>query len=160
MATATRSADERDESPLERADRNTAELLQELRVAGAGIQVLFGFLLIVPFNNRFGRLSSFDRYDYFVTLLCIAAAAVLLISPTIHHRLLFRRHQKEYLVEIGNRVAIAGMAFLSVGMTGILILISDVMFGGVAAGIVGGSVALLIGGLWFGAPLARRRALR
>ncbi len=121
--------------------------------------MLFAFLLIVPFNSRFGQLSSFDRYDYFVTLLCIAVAAVLLISPTIHHRLLFRLQQKAYLVEVGNKTAIAGIGFLSVGMTGILILISDVMFGGVTAAVVGTVSALTIGGVWFGLPLWRRRSI-
>ena len=150
---------ERDESSRERLDRNTLELLQELRVAGADIQVLFAFLLIVPFNNRFDRLSSFDRYDYFVTLLCIAVAAVLLISPTIHHRLLFRLQQKPYLIRTANRFAIAGIGFLSAGMVGILVLISDVMFGGVAAGVIGAIAALVIGAAWFGVPLARRRAI-
>jgi hypothetical protein len=163
MATATEAEHrdepelERDESPLERLDRNTVELLNELRVASTGIQVLFAFLLIVPFNNRFGRLSSFDRYDYFVTLLCIATAAALLIAPSIQHRLLFRRGEKRYIVEIGTKLLIVAMAFLAVGMTGILVLISDVMFGGVAAAIVGALAGAVVGGLWFGMPLNRRR---
>ena len=151
--------DERGETEVERLDRNTIELLQELRVASTGIQVLFAFLLVVPFNNRFSRLSSFDRYDYFFTLLCIAAAATLLIAPTVHHRVLFRRQQKEFLVTVGNRMAILGVLFLSVGMTGILVLIADVIFGGVAAGVVGAAATLIIGGLWFGMPLRRRRAI-
>jgi Family of unknown function (DUF6328) len=146
----------RDEPESERLDRNTVELLNELRVASTGIQVLFAFLLIVPFNTGFSKLSSFDRYVYFATLLCIAAAAALLIAPSMHHRLLFRQQQKDYLVRIGTRVTILAGAFLTAGLTGILVLISDVIFGGATAAVVGTLTALLVGGLWFGIPLRRR----
>ena len=151
------AADERHETPLERLDRNTIELLNELRVASTGIQVLFAFLLVVPFNSGFNRLSSFDRYDYFVTLLCIAVAAALLIAPSVHHRLLFRRGEKSYIVAVGNRMAIIAAVFLLAGLTGILILISDVIFGGVTAAIVGLAGAVLVGTLWFALPLRHRR---
>src|SRR5262249_18261738 len=97
---------DRHESELERLDRNTIELLNELRVASTGIQVLFAFLLVVPFNTGFSKLTSFDRYCYFVTLLCLAAAATLLIAPSMHHRLLFRQKEKDYLVRVGTRLAI------------------------------------------------------
>jgi Family of unknown function (DUF6328) len=146
----------RDESALETLDRNTIELLNELRVASTGIQTMFAFLLIVPFNTGFRHTSSFDRVDYFVSLLCIGLAAILLIAPSIHHRLLFRQHQKNYLVRIGNRVAIWGVGFLGVGLTGILVLISDVVIGGVGAVIVGVLAAVTVGGLWFVLPLRRR----
>ncbi len=158
--TAGGSSDERNESRLERLDRNTVELLNELRVAGTGIQVMFAFLLVVPFNAGFSRLSSFDRYEYFVTLVCIAAAAVLLIAPSIHHRLLFRMGQKSYLVDAANKLAIIAMGFLSVGMTGIVVLIADVMFGGITAAIAGLLTALVVVGVWFALPLSRRRRLR
>jgi hypothetical protein len=151
--------DRRDESGAERLDRNTIELINELRVAGTGIQVLFAFLLIVPFNNRFTRLSPFERRLYFVALLCIAVAAVLLIAPSIHHRLLFRRKQREYLVSTGNTMLIAGCGFLAVGLTAILVLISDVIFGTAAAVGVGTVAGSGVGGLWFGMPLRRRRAV-
>jgi hypothetical protein len=147
--------DDRDERPLERLDRNEVELMGELRVAGTGIQVLLAFLLIVPFNARWGRVSSFDRDVYFVTLLCIAAAAALLIAPTVHHRVLFRRGEKDYLVALGNRSAIVAMALLTVGLTGILVLISNVLFGTVAAIIVGVAAFSGVAFLWFGIPLAR-----
>ncbi len=155
--TSLQGSPQRDESELERLDRNTVELLNELRVAGTGIQVLFAFLLVVPFNTGFSKLSSFDRYDYFVTLLCIAAAAALLIAPSFHHRLLFRRQQKEYLVNIGTTMAIVAGAFLAVGMTGILVPISDVIFGGVTAAIVGTAGAVGLAWLWFAMPLRHRR---
>jgi cation transport ATPase len=153
---ASQAAGPRDESEQERVDRNTGELLNELRVASTGIQVLFAFLLVVPFNVGFSKLSSFDRYEYFVTLLCIATAAALLIAPSIHHRLLFRHQQKEYIVRIGTRLAIIAGAFLVVGLTGILVLISDVIFGGVTAAIVGLVTAVGVTILWFALPLHHR----
>jgi hypothetical protein len=152
--------DDRRESRAERLDRNTIELINELRVAGTGIQVLFAFLLVVPFNNRFTHLSTFERWLYFFALICIAAAAMLLIAPSIHHRLLFRLKQRAYLVSTGNAMLIAGCAFLSVGMTAILVLISDVIFGALAAVIVGVLTASVVGGLWFAMPLMRRREVR
>jgi hypothetical protein len=149
---------QRHESPLERLDRNTIELLNELRVAATGIQVVFGFLLVVPFNAGFRRVSPFERVDYFVTLLCIAAATALLIAPSVYHRILFRRRQKAYLVAVGTRLAVAATAFLTIGMIGILVLISDFVFGGVTAVIVGITSATGLATLWFLVPLLRRRS--
>ncbi len=154
MATATQ--DRRDETELERLDRNTSELVQEMRVASVGIQVLLAFLLVVPFQTGWKHVTRFDRDVYFVTLLCIAMATVVLIAPSIHHRLLFRRGEKEYIVEMGNRLTILAAVFLTVGFTGILVLLSHVVFGGVMAAIVGAVAALGISGLWFGLPLTRR----
>lgn len=151
--------EQRNESRLERLDRNEVELLTELRVAGAGVQVLLAFLLIVPFNSRFVRLSTFERYDYFVTLVCMAIAATLLIAPSIHHRVLFRRSQKDFLVSVGNQVAIIAMVFMTFGMTGILMLIADVVFGGAATIVVGLLAAVVVSALWFGIPLNRLRKL-
>ena len=151
---------EREETALEQLDRNTAELVQEMRVAAVGIQVLFAFLLVVPFNQGWKQVSEFDRYDYFVTLLCIAIAAALLIAPSIHHRVLFRRRQKEFLVDVGTRLMIIAMAFLAAGFTGILVLISNFVFGSVTAGGVGAIAAAMIAWLWFGIPLKRIRDLQ
>ena len=107
-ATATdvmRPADDgREETQLERLDRNTNELVQEMRVAAVGIQVLLAFLLVVPFQTGWKVVTSFDRYEYFVTLVSIAIAAALLIAPSIHHRILFRGHEKAYVVDVGNRL--------------------------------------------------------
>jgi hypothetical protein len=150
------STDKRDETELERLDRNTIELVNELRVAGTGVQVLFAFLLVVPFNNRWSKVSSFDRYDYYVTLLCVATATVLLIAPSVHHRVLFRRGDKEYIVQLGNRFAIAAAAFLAVGLVGILVLISNFVFSGTLAAVVGACAAGIVGGIWFVVPLRRR----
>jgi hypothetical protein len=156
-ATTPQPKDEsRDETPLEKLDRNTVELLNELRVAGAGVQVMFAFLLIAPFNGGFARLSSFERTTYYVTLLFVAAGATLLIAPSVQYRVLFRQDEKRYLVRLGNRSAIAGMACLAVGLTGILVLITDLLYGGIATVIVGVLTATAIGGLWFAVPMRRR----
>jgi hypothetical protein len=160
MRTASNGAeleDGREETSTERLDRNTIELLNELRVAGTGIQVLFAFLLIVPFNTGFRRVSSFDRYVYFVTLLCIAAATALLIAPSVHHRLLFRHGEKSYFVRVGTWVTIIAAGFLCVGLTGILVLVSDVVFGGVTAAVVGVITGAGVTALWFLVPLRHLR---
>lgn len=150
------SEDQRNETPIERLDRNTMELLNELRVAGTGIQIMFAFLLVAPFNTGFKHVSEFGRIDYFVTLICVAMAAVLLMAPSIHHRILFRRGEKPYLVWMANRLAIVAMVFLTVGFTGILVLLADVVFGGPAPVIMGVLSASIITGLWFALPLVRK----
>jgi hypothetical protein len=146
----------RDESGPERLDRNTMELLNELRVANTGIQVMFAFLLVVPFQHGWQSVDGFERTVYFITLLLVALASFLLLAPSIHHRVLFRHGEKPFLVEVGNRFAIAGGIFLALGFVGILLLISDVVVGGVAPGIVAGLAALILGTLWFAIPLRRR----
>src|SRR6201990_1053316 len=99
----------RDETEQERVDRNLEELLQELRVALPGVQVLFAFLLVVPFNQRFSSVSDFDSSLCGVTPVVAAVASTLLSTPTVHHRLLFRRRDKEHLVKVANRPAIMGL---------------------------------------------------
>lgn len=148
--------DQRDETPIQRLDRNIIELLNELRVAGTGIQIMFAFLLVAPFNTGFKHVSQFGRIDYFVTLVCVAMAAVLLMAPSIHHRILFRQGEKQFLVWMANRLAIAAMIFLTVGFTGILVLLADVVLGGPAPVIMGLLAAAVISGLWFGLPLLKR----
>jgi hypothetical protein len=154
--TSDQGDEERDESPLERLDRNTSELLNELRVAGTGIQVMFAFLLIVPFNVGWKHVDSFEQGVYFATLICIAISAVLLLAPSIHHRILFRQHEKSYLVSTANRIAILAMVFLGIGFTGILVLLSDVVLGGLWAAVVGVLAAVTVAVVWFGLPLLRR----
>jgi hypothetical protein len=111
-----------DESEHERLDRNMGELLGELRVALPGVQVLFGFLLTVPFANGFQKVTDFQRDVYFVTLLCAGAASALLIATSAYHRIVFRRGQKRHLVLLANRFTIAGLAFLALAMTGAVLL--------------------------------------
>src|SRR5215211_3795150 len=106
----------RDETEEERLDRNLSELLQELRVALPGVQVLFAFLLAVPFQQGFGEITSFQEKMYFATLLLTAISAVLLISPSAYHRMTFRMQQKDDLVFLANKLAIAGLTFLALAM--------------------------------------------
>jgi Family of unknown function (DUF6328) len=154
-----REAIERRETDLERLDRNLVELLQELRVAQTGVQVLFAFLLTVPFSNRFSTLSGFERGAYFAALVCSLLASILLIAPTSFHRLLFRMRQKEYMVEIANRLALAGLAFIAVAMSAVMLLIADVMFGGWAIAVVGVLTVCAFAVLWYVLPLRRRREI-
>ncbi len=148
---------ERDESAAERLDRNEVELLNELRVAATGIQVLFAFLLIVPFNNRFAKVTGFERTIYVVTLCCIGVSTILLIAPSVHHRILFRHGQKLFLVESGTRLLIVASVFLCAGLTGILLLVGSFVLG-VGWGIaIAAAAALLTVGLWYVAPVRRSR---
>jgi Family of unknown function (DUF6328) len=157
----TTPASLQDEPGSERLGRNVTDLLNELRVAGTGIQVMFAFLLVVPFNAGWKKASAFDRWDYFITLLCIATAAVLLIAPSIHHRLLFRQRERVYVVRVGTKLAILAAAFLAVGLTGILVLISNFVFGTLAAIGVGSGATIVVSAVWFALPLSRRHdALR
>lgn len=149
--------DGRDETPPERLDRNATELVQEMRVAAVGIQVLLAFLLVVPFQTGWKHVTSFDRYEYFATLIAIAIATVLLIAPSIHHRILFREGEKAYIVDMGNRLVIIAAGFLTVGFTGILVLLSHVLFGGAVAAVAGAVTAVTISAVWFLLPLNRRR---
>jgi Family of unknown function (DUF6328) len=150
----------REETEVERLDRNLAELLQELRVALPGVQVLFAFLLAVPFTQRFSEISAFEKSVFFATLICTAISAALLISPSAYHRLTFRYQQKGRLVFIANRLTIAGLAFLGLAMTGALMLVSDVLYGSLATAIVGSLAIATFVGLWCVLPLRRRVSLR
>src|SRR2546422_11089102 len=129
--------------------RRLTELLQELRVALTGVQILFAFLLTVPFTQRFAHVTEFQRYVYFVTLLCAAAAVALLIAPTAHHRVLFRRHQKRQLVTLGGSLMLAGLVFLALSMTGVVMLITDVLFKTGTVVVVTASTAAMFGVLWY-----------
>jgi hypothetical protein len=145
------------ESKKERIDRELGELLQELRVALPGIQVLFAFLLTVPFSQRFGSLTDAQRGTYFATILCTAIASVLFISPTSYHRLRWRKYDKEQMLITANRLTIVGLVFLALGIGGTVYLISDVLFGVGAAAIVGAGIGALVAWFWFAMPLLRGR---
>jgi hypothetical protein len=146
----------RDETPNERADRNFSDLLQELRVALPGVQVLFAFLLSVPFQPRFEDVTDFQRDVYFATLLLSAAASALLIAPGAYHRLNFSRGDKPHIVAVANRFAIGGMMALALAMTGAVLLVSDWLFGTVIVTVTTALVGLMFGLLWFVVPLRRR----
>ena len=146
----------REESEAERLDRNLSELLQELRVALPGVQVLFAFLLAVPFQQGFTRITDFQKNVYFATLLLTALSATLLIAPSAYHRVTFRLQQKDDLVFLANRLAIAGLGILALAMTGAIMLITDVLFGTVAT-VVTSTLALGVFALfWYALPLHRR----
>lgn len=146
----------REESDDQRLDRNLGELLQELRVALPGVQVLFAFLLAVPFQQNFTEITSFEKDVYFATLLCTAISAALLISPSAYHRLTFHLQQKHQLVFLANRLTIAGLGFLALAMTGAVTLITDVLFGGATTVIFGVAAASMFVLLWGVLPLRQR----
>ena len=150
----------RDESEDARLDRNLGELLQELRVALPGVQVLFAFLLAVPFQQNFTKIDHFEKVVYFATLLCTAISAALLIAPSAYHRLTFHLQQKHELILLANRFTIAGLSFLALAMTGAIVLITDVLFGGIATVITGVAAAVTFATLWYALPLSRRLTLR
>ena len=145
-----------DETPKARANRELIELLNELRVALPGVQVLFAFLLAVPFQQRFQHATGFQRDAYFVTLSTALISTVLLIAPSAYHRLNFRRHDKQRIVEFGNRCVIAGLGVLAIAMTSVMVLISDVLFGGAVAIVAPSLSAALLIVLWIAAPLRER----
>lgn len=144
------------EDAHERTARELIELLQELRIVIPGVQVLFAFLLTVPFSQGFTKLDSLQRGVFFATLLCTAAATALLIAPSSHHRLLFRQGVREQRVRMGNVLAILGLAFLVPAMVGVLFVISDLIYGLVAAIIVTVVVTLFFVLLWFVLPIPYR----
>jgi Family of unknown function (DUF6328) len=150
------SPDPRHESEAERADRNLAELLQELRVAGLGVQVLFGFLLSLPFTNRFARLSGGQRDLYLVTLVLSTLATALLLGPVAYHRLVFRRGQKEGLVRAASVMAILGLAVVGLAVSAAVLLVTGFVAGWTTAVLITVFVACVFGILWFAFPLARR----
>src|SRR5215208_5033039 len=155
MDASKRDDSEHEETEKERLDRNLEQLLGELRVALPGVQVLFAFLLVVPFNQRFADITSFQRTIYFVTLLCATAACACLIAPTAHHRLEFRAKDKERIVLGGNRLAILGLTLLATAMTGAITLVTDFLYGSTTTAIAAGLVALLFAVLWYAVPIRR-----
>ena len=144
------------EDPQERTAREMIELLQELRIVIPGVQVLFAFLLTVPFNQRFTELNTVQRDVFFATLLCTAAATALLIAPSAHHRLLFRKGLREQRLKMGNLLAILGLVFLVPAMVGVVFVITDLIFGSAVALVVTVAMALLFSLLWFVLPLPYR----
>lgn len=149
----------RDETESERLDRNLGELLQELRVALPGVQVLFAFLLAVPFQQNFTKITPFQERAYFATLLLTAMSAVLLISPSAYHRMTFRQQEKDNLVFLANKLAIVGLGFLALAMTGAIMLITDVLFGGLATVVTSIATLLTFVTFWYALPLQRRLSL-
>jgi hypothetical protein len=152
----TREEARKGEAEGERLDRELLELLNELRVIMPGVQVLFGFLLTVPFQQGFTRINDFQRITYFVTLLLTAGAAAFLMAPSAFHRLTFRLGQKPYLIRLGTRQTIIGMALLLLAMNGAILLLTDILFHDTVVVITVAGTAIVFLWLWFGMALARR----
>jgi hypothetical protein len=147
---------ERNETRLERLDRNLVELVSELRVAQTGVQILFAFLLILPFSARF-HVTDFQRGVYIAILALTGASAGFLIAPSAYHRILFRRADKRYLVFASNRLMLLGLACLALAMVGVFMLIGDVLFGATAAVAMTAAAACFFATLWGVLPVLRRR---
>jgi Family of unknown function (DUF6328) len=144
------------ESQDEQLNRNLDQLLQELRVVLPGVQVLFAFLLIAPFSSRFAQVDDFERDIYFVALLLAAVAVALLMAPSIQHRILFRRDQKRYLVNLGSALMIAGMTALAFAIVLSLVFVAHFLFGPGAAFAAGGLSFVAFAVLWYALPIERR----
>ena len=147
---------DRDESEYQRLDRNLIELLTELRVALPGVQVLFAFLLTVPFTQRFESLTKIQEDVYYATLLATATSALLLIAPSAHHRINFRQQDKAYIVFLANGLTIAGLAFLAVAMSGVVWLITNLLYGSTATAVATATTALAFAVLWYVVPVVHR----
>lgn len=144
------------ETPEQRDDRNLLDLLQELRVATLGVQVLFGFLLGLPFTVRFSRLEAWQRWLYLAIVMVSSISIVLLVAPVAYHRLLFRRHQLGSLLRAANVLAIAGMATVALAVTGAVLLVTSYVEPGVPAPLLTVVAAGLFISFWFWLPLSRR----
>jgi hypothetical protein len=145
------------ETEAERDDRNLIELLQELRVAGLGVQVLFGFLLSLPFTTRFVQLNHAQRELYVASLLLAAISTALLLAPVAYHRLVFRQHQKEQLVKDANILAILGLAAVGLAISASVLLVVSYVDPGFIATVMTVLTLCLFAVLWFVLPLVRRR---
>ena len=152
-----RAAERDGEEARKIQDRQFGEVLQELRVAITGGQILFGFLLTVPFAQGWKETSDLQRTLYLVTLLAIAAATGCFIAPTAAHRIRFHQRDRSFLVSYANGVAIAGLCLLTIAMVSAVLLVTDFVFSRTTAIVAAGSVAAVLLTLWFAVPLARYR---
>jgi hypothetical protein len=140
----------------ERTNRQLTELLQELRVALPGVQILFAFLLTVPFAQGFERVTDFQKDLYFATLMCTAISTACLIAPTATHRLRFHQRDRNYVIEVAHRLTIAGLFFLALAILLAVALITDFLFDGAARWFWPALIALVIAVLWFIRPALRK----
>jgi hypothetical protein len=151
------ASDARRETEEQRDDRNLGELVQELRVAGLGVQVLFGFLLSLPFSNRFSQLSGAQRDLYVTCLVFAAVSTTLLIGPVAYHRLVFRRGMKERLVQFTNNLAILGLTAVGGSVLSAVLLVTWYVAGAAAGSVITALVGVMMFSLWFAVPLLSRR---
>ena len=147
---------DRTDEEQERLNRQMTELLNELRVAMPGVQVLFAFLLAVPFQQRFETVNAFQRDVYLGTLLAAATATAFLIAPSAYHRIAFQAHEKEHIIHMGTRQFVCGIVALAVAMDGAVLLVTDVLFKTTTVIIVLVGVSAMFIWLWFGIGLWRR----
>jgi hypothetical protein len=147
---------DREETESERHDRQLNELLQEVRVAVPGVQVLFAFLLVVPFSARWGDVTNLQRDVYFATLLLTAIATAFLMAPGSIHRVLFKQSDKRFIVHAANWLLIAGLGALAVAIGLAVFLVADVLFDMTGAAIAAGCIFGFTVGLWYLVPLGRR----
>jgi hypothetical protein len=143
------------EDHKERLDRELIELLNELRVALPGVQVLLAFMLTLPFSQRFGTLSNLQRGTFVVALLTTSCAIVFFMTPTSYHRLRWRHGDKEQILSTSNRLSIVGIALMGVGIASVVFLIMDTLVSTPTALAVALAITILIAYLWFGLPLIR-----
>jgi hypothetical protein len=148
--------DDRDETEAQRLDRNWSSLLQELRVAQTGVQLLTGFLLILPFQPRFAGLDAVMRMVYLLTVTCSIGATVLLVAPVSMHRVLFRRHRLKTLVAVSHKYAMVGTMLLGIALSGVAVVIFDSVIGRPEAWIAGGCTLLALITFWYALPLRDR----
>jgi amino acid transporter len=147
---------ERGEDEKARVDRELIELLNELRVALPSVQILFAFLLVIPFNSGFEQLSTVERWVYYAAFVSAALGTVLLIAPSSYHRLRFRQGDKEQMLFTSNKLLLTGMAFVAISMTLAVGLISEFVFGNVQALVAGIAIGGWVIWFWYGLPLSRR----
>ncbi|ULE32252.1 DUF6328 family protein [Mycobacterium sp. IDR2000157661] len=150
-------ASDRAETEAERLDRNWSSLLQELRVAQTGVQLLTGFLLILPFSDRFSSLDSVMRTVYLITVACSISATVLLIAPVSMHRVLFRRHRLDRVVSRAHRYAIVGTLLLGIALAGVATIIFDAVANRPSAWIAGAFSLVALAVFWYAIPLRSRK---
>jgi hypothetical protein len=139
----------------EKQDRQLIELLNELRIALPGVQILFGFLLTVPFAQGFRRIDATEKALFYATLLCTALSTICLIAPSATHRLRFHKGDRAYVIETAHRYTIAGLVFLAVAIVLALVMITDVLYNGAAVYAFPVAIALLLVLAWFVRPLLR-----
>jgi len=150
----------RQETLAQRDDRNFGELVQELRVVGLGVQVLFGFLLSLPFTVKFAALSQGQRDLYVACITLASVAIVLLLGPVAYHRLVFRAGMKEPLVRFSNMMAIFGLAAVAGAVLSAVLLVTGYVAGALTGALITALAGVMLCGLWFALPLARRAAKR
>lgn len=144
------------ETEKERVDRELIELLNELRVVLPGVQVLFAFLLLLPFQQTFAQVSVLERDIYFVAFAATAAASIMLIAPSTYHRIRFRDGDKERMLRTSNRMLLAGTALLGCAIATVAFLVADVLFGELVGAMAAGVTGVVVAWVWYGLPLSRK----